>query len=327
MRTAQELRELMFSASKLVDNSQQPAKYRVRGYPENNGNGIDYANFSRDFTFASYEKVIAGGLLRCQRIFNKPYSDIEVHKMNYGRNKQWFICELISRGTKVKVDGELHYPYLCINYSYDRVNAINYEIGIYREKCVNGVLFGFRSLMKIKVTPETIFDVDPWYNPCLLHNLVKEYERQVQMLKRTHMDQRSMESLISVALGRDIRHEEDTYFVDRKGELSTQPNVQRMMRNYTNELGENAYATLNVITDIASNYREGLELSDSINNSRTAAQRKAGKWLDDLITFIERENEVLLNTSIESEHFGSKEQRETYDFNLEAYLRFIRSSN
>lgn len=327
MKTAQELKELMFTASKLIDNSQQPAKYRVRGYPENNNNFTDYANFSRDFTFASYEKVIAGGLLRCQRIFNKPYSDIEIHKLNYGRNKQWFVCELIAKNTKVKVDGELHYPYLCINYSYDRVNAINYEIGIYREKCVNGILLGFKSLMKIKVTPETLFDVDPWYNPCLLNNLVKEYERQVVMLKNTKLERSTIESLVSVAIGRNIRQEEDSYFVDVKRELGREPNVRDLIGSYTEELGNNAYAALNVITDLASNHHQGSEISDTINNTITTAQRKAGRWLEDLINFIERENGIELNTDMSSDSFGSKQHRSSYDFRLQAYLQYIKSSN
>lgn len=330
MKATQELKELMFNATKLVDNSQQPAKYRVRGYPNSNNNFTDYANFSRDFTFASYEKVIAGGLLRCQRLFNKPYTDIIVHKLNYGRSKQWFICELIAQNTKVKIDGELHYPYLCITYSYDRVNAINYEIGIYREKCSNGILLGFKSLMKIKATPETLFDVDPYFNPCMLSQLVKEYERQTVMLKNTKLNYRTIEILISSATGRNVRHDDDSYFVDEKGALNQSNHVRDLIGSYSEEIGQNAYTVLNVITDLASNPHDEMVIvnePDSINNTITAAQRKAGKWLEQFIEYIEKQNSIELITDMDNENFGSKPHRNTYDFNLEAYLHYIKSSN
>ncbi len=101
--------------------------------------------------------------------------------------------------------------------------------------------------------------------------------------------------------------------------------IQGLIDRYIDELGSNAYSALNVITDLGSNYRLGkeveLEINDS-NNNVTTKQRLAGKWLDEMIRFIEQQNKIEMIKDLDSELFGEKPTLEKYNFNLEAYLRF-----
>jgi hypothetical protein len=327
MKTPQQLKDLMFPASKYVDTTQSPVKFRVRGNPRNTNTFTDYANFTRDFYFVSYEDVIAGGLLRSHKLFNKKYEDLEIHKMSYGQNKQWFICEIIAKNTIVKIDGEDHSPFLSISYSYDHVNAINYEIGIYRWKCSNGLLLGMKTLLKIKATPETIFEVDPHYNPCLLSKIEKEYERQVMILKNTELDENAVEALLTTALGDNIWTDHKARNWKRKDGIIHGGSMEQLISDYIGELGQNTYAVLNVITDLASNYYDSEEQeTENINKSITTAQRKAGKWLERLINFIETENKCQMITNLEDENFGSRPLIEKYHFDLRKYLQFIKTS-
>jgi hypothetical protein len=326
MKTINDLKDLMFNASKLVDNTQQPPRYRVRGFPDNNSSGFDYANFKTDFTFASYENVIAGGLLRCARLFNKPYSDMEVHKLNYGRHKQWFICELIAKKNRVKIDGEWHFPFLSISYSYDRVNAIHYEIGIYREKCSNGMLFGFRTLLNLHVTPQSIFDVEVYYNPCMLFNITGEYERRVKMLKNTTLDRNTITALVNSAMGFGSKKNVGNMAINISGELVTDDLVPQIVEDYIGELGSNAYAALNAITDLSSNYdKDKSDKNDNLDAQVTAKQRKAGKWLERMIEYVERSNHVFIDLDPSSPNYGIKPVKESYDFSLSEFMEYIKS--
>jgi hypothetical protein len=326
----QELTELFFDATKVVDNTQSPTKYRVRGFPTGPSSFTDYSNYKIDFKFASYKDVIAGGLLRCKLLFKKAYNNLEIHKLNYGRDKQWFNCEIIAKDNSVKIDGEDHFPYLSVSYSYDAVTAIKYEIGIYRTKCINGLLLGFKSLLKLKATPETIFDVELFFNPCLLSTLMKEYERNVMMLKSTKMKRSEILHLVGAATGVNIINDENKIARAADSNFIDEFKIQGLIDRYIDELGSNAYSALNVITDLGSNYRLGkeveLEISDS-NNNVTTKQRLAGKWLDEMIRFIEQQNKIEMIKDIDSELFGEKPKLEKYDFDLEAYLRFKKYEN
>ena len=328
MNATSQLKELLFRAEKIVDNNQVPTKYRVRGYPDDDKQFNDYTNYNRDFDFISYQDVIAGGLLRCKRLFDKPLTDIDVHKMYVGRNKQWFTCELISKNSFVKIDGETHLPFLSVSYSYDKVNAIHYEIGIYRSKCTNGVLFGFKSLLKIKATPDNIFDVDLYYNPCMLKTLVQEYERQVKLLKNTFMDRESIRILTARATGINSDEMNSKIYIDKIGEKELVTTVSSLINMYTNELGKNAYAVLNVVTDLASHHHElNEDTTEKRGMNSTIKKRQAGKWLETLVDFIEKQNKVVPDYSIDSPNFGSKPVKERYDFSILAYLQYIKSKN
>lgn len=325
----QNLNELFFNAAKRTDTSKSPTRFNVRGNPFNLTEFIDYKEYKRDFTFASYKDVVAGGILRCKLLFNKPYRDLELHKLNYGRDKQWFVAEIIAKGYSVKIDGEDHYPFLTVSYSYDAVNVIKYDIGIYRSKCTNGVVFGYKSLLKLKVSPESLFDLEIWFNYCLLLALLNEFERNVQILKATNLSRETISQLVNIALQIDNNSHTQIESISENLELANRDlNIHAITDNYIHELGSNGYAALNIITDLATNYRLGRHKeNDTIDNTVVAKQRLAGQWLDQIIRFTEHYNKVEVIKDFENELLGTKPKIEKYNFDLDEFQKFVRSEN
>jgi len=323
--TMNDLNQLFFNATKRIDTAKSPTRFNVRGNPVNSTDFIDYKEYKRDFIFASYKDVVAGGILRCKLLFNKPYNDLELHKLNFGRDKQWFVSEIIAKGYSVKIDGEDHYPFLTVSYSYDTVNVIKYDIGVYRSKCTNGVVFGYKSLLKLKVTPENLFDLEIWFNYCLLLALLKEYERNVLILKRTSLDRETIDSLVSMAFRLDNNSHNHLDISQNKNLVDGDFSVSSITENYIHELGSNGYAALNIITDLASNYRLGKHKeNDSIDNTIVAKQRLAGQWLDQIIRFTEHFNKAEVIKDFESDQLGTKPKLEKYNFDLNEFKNFVK---
>jgi hypothetical protein len=323
-----DLNQIFFNASKRIDTTKYPTRFNVRGNPYNPNNFIDYKDYKRDFTFVTYKDVVCGGILRCKLLFNKPFNDLELHKLNFGRNKQWFVSEIIAKGYSVKIDGEDHFPFLTVSYSYDAVNSIKYDIGVYRSKCTNGVIFGYKSLLKLKVTPDNLFDLEIWFNNCLLLALLKEYERNVVLLKRIKLDRETINQLVNMALGLDNNKHNQIERLTNRDVNFLDFSISSISESYIHELGSNGYAALNTISDLATNYRlKSHKNIDSIDNTVLAKQRLAGQWLDQFIRFAEHYNKVEVIKDIESELLGSKPNMEEYKFDLREFENFVRNEN
>ncbi len=323
-----ELNQIFFNASKRVNTTKSPTRFNVRGNPNSPNNFIDYKEYKRDFTFASYKDVVSGGILRCKLLFKKPYSDLELHKLNYGRDRQWFISEIIAKGYSIEIDGEDHYPFLTISYSYDAVNVIKYDIGVYRSKCTNGVVFGYKSLIKLKVSPDNLFDLEIWFNNCLLMALLKEFERNVILLKKVKIDRETINQLVNMALHLDTYAHNQIESINNVEVNIRDFSVYSLIENYIHELGANGYAAFNIITDLATNYRLGKHKeNDSIDNTVVAKQRLAGQWLDQIIRFTEHFNKIEAVKDFESELLGEKPKLQEYKFDFQEFQNFVREEN
>lgn len=319
------LEELFFKAEKITAEDRNPVKFRVKGNPYSESEIIDYKDFSRDFTFVSYKDVIAGGILRAMMLFNlKPCKVVE-HEVMYGRRKQWFTAELVSSENDIIIEGEKHFPFLSVSYSYDVVNAVKYEIGIYRSKCSNGLIFGYKALEKTTVKPEDVFNLDFWYNPCLLYSLIQEYERSIAILKKTEVTPDTLRALVNGYINplqgnrplRPINAVEFFHFDSGRG-------IESMINSYSEELGSNLYAALNTVTELASNFTvNNILQNDVMDHTKLVRQRKAGIWLNQLISFIELSNDIKQITDFDHALFGQKPVKDRYVFDLRKFEDFI----
>jgi len=285
MTPLSEIDVLFFKAEK---NYFQPInKYLVDGYPYFDSNKISYDTYEKDFFFRTYKEVVVAAIHWTKKFFGATsIKDIYIKHMEYGRKKQWFNVQLVHTGSGVMIDGEKFNPYINIAYSYNTVTKVKFEIGFYRSACNNGVVSGFKELTKLEIKPENLFDVPFWLNPCLILFLTKRFEFQIQVLKKT-----------------SLRGEHIQSWIERN---VSKWNVSRdLVFRYTEELGENAYALLNVLTDSASNFihqnveEEVLFLDkrnhredSSSNSERATRQRKIGVFLESLVEEILKENQI-----------------------------------
>lgn len=285
MTPLSEIEVLFFKAEK---NYYQPIeKYLVDGYPYFNTNKVSFETYEKDFFFRTYKEVVVGGIHWTKHLFGaKSINDIYIKHLEFGRKKQWFNAQLVHTGSGVIIDGEKFNPYINISYSYNTVTKVKFEIGFYRYACENGLVNGFKELSKMDIKPEKLFDIPFWLNPCLITLLTKRFEFQIRVLKNT--------SLKGVQIQNWIEKNVSKWNISRN-----------MIFRYIDELGENAYSLLNILTDGASNFERDFERSEmnmddinpnreqnTSNSERASRQRRIGQFLEALVEEILKENQI-----------------------------------
>jgi hypothetical protein len=295
MLSLDRLNEIFFKAEKKYF---APIKqFTVEGFPGTRIDPIHYAAKQTDWKFRTYKEAVFAGLIWTRKLFNAPLTDLRINHFEFGKKKQWFNVQIVKTGDGILIDTERYNPFINISYSYNTVNSIKFEIGFYRFACENGVVNGYKELTKLKITPENLFDIPFWLNPCLISFLSSRYENQIKVLKRTFIN------------GEDIRE-----FINQK--FKTWKISDRLIERYIYEMNSTGFALLNILTDAASNFSEeervfmgnvnylDANLHDTTSNSeRTNRQRKVGQFLEKLIEEIERENEVNRKIDINSPEF------------------------
>lgn len=276
---------LFFKAEKVFLNP--PARYFVEGYPNSNISKEYFKEHARDFSFRTYKEVIVAGIHWTKKLFGATsINDIFIEHMEFGRKKQWFNAQLVYTGSGVMIDGENFNPYINIAYSYNTVTKVKFEIGFYRSACSNGMVSGFKELAKMEIKPENLFDVPFWINPCLIAFLTKRLEFQIRVLKNTSLKGEQIQNWIEKNVS--------------KWNIS-----RNLVFRYIEELGENAYSLLNVLTDNASNFERDEKNMDALylnkdehredtssNSERATRQRRIGVFLETLVEEIIKENQI-----------------------------------
>lgn len=286
MTPLSEIEVLFFKAEK---NYFQPInKYLVDGYPNFDINKISYDTYEKDFFFRTYKEVVVAAIHWTKKLFGATsINDIYIKHMEFGRKKQWFNAQLVHTGSGVIIDGEKFNPYINIAYSYNTVTKVKFEIGFYRSACNNGMVSGFKELSKMEIKPENLFDVPFWVNPCLIAFLTKRFEFQIRVLKNTN-----------------LRGEQIHNWIEKN--VSKWKIAPNLVLKYAEELGENAYTLINVLTDSASNFdndksknveavyiKQNEHKEDSSSNSeRAIRQRQIGAFLENLVEEIIKENQT-----------------------------------
>lgn len=285
MTPLSEIEVLFFKAEK---NYFQPInKYLVDGFPNFNSTKVSYDTYEKDFYFRTYKEVIVAGIHWTKKLFgSNSVNDIFIKHLEFGRKKQWFNAQFVHTGNGVIIDGEKFNPYINIAYSYNAVTKVKFEIGFYRSACSNGMVNGFKELSKLEIKPENLFDVPFWVNPCLISFLTNRFEFQIRVLKKTSLRGEQIEAWIS----RNVS----------KWKIS-----RSLVFRYNEELGENAYSLLNILTDSASNFdreddfsevryfdRENYRDDKSSNSERATRQRRIGLFVESLVEEILKENQI-----------------------------------
>ena len=168
-------------------------------------------------------------------------------------------------------------PYIRVTNSYNQTRALRFEIGFMRKVCSNGLVLP-ESSVRFALThntrriPERLkFHISqPGFE-----NIRGQFQQFLRPLRDCRIPRARFAPIASAAL--QIRkprtrsgRAEETWF-------QLQWNLERLCDKYVVELGETAYALLNVITDVASRPLDvGLK-----GRERSSLQRRAGVWLAD----------------------------------------------
>ncbi len=174
--------------------------------------------------------------------------------------------------------------FLRITNSYNRTRLLRVELGFCRWICMNGMIFGSKSVevsyahtkrgtSKIDKFAENIGDIRK-LEAKLVENLIE--------LKRYHVPESEMLSLICRVFEIDA-DDDDLEKQKRRDDLvAMREHTKSLTKKYFSDMGQHAYAALNVLTDYATRPVGVLSPESSIHGF----QQKAGNWMDEFIAAI-----------------------------------------
>lgn len=174
--------------------------------------------------------------------------------------------------------------FLRISNSYNRTRRLRFELGFCRWICLNGMIFGSKSIeFSYAHTRRGMDRVDRFVeNIGDIRKLETALTNKLHQLERYYVPEKEMLPLLCRAF--DIKATADVVEKQRRVDdlLALREQTKALTQAYFSEMGPHGYAVLNVLTDYASR-PEGMIAPEA---SMHSLQQKAGDWLDDFISAI-----------------------------------------
>ncbi len=183
-------------------------------------------------------------------------------------------------------------PFVRITNSYNKTYLLKYEIGFCRWICLNGVIFGQKGVtLAFNHTQITQKDLDEIIKKAIkqignIRDLWLEFEKKLKRLREISIPESLSLAMFCKAFGIVIKDEKKLKPLQKKSLGIKAKQILTASKDYFDELGNNAYAIFNVLTDFAS-FPEGTSNSDNFVHSY---QRKVGDWVNEILKEYEKED-------------------------------------
>jgi len=167
-------------------------------------------------------------------------------------------------------------PFLRITNSYNRTRSLRFDIGFCRWICRNGMIFGKQSIeFRYSHTRRDVQRTIAFQASFgTIEDLRRRFQGWIETLKQVAVESEQVPALLckalEVSLAADRWEEADA--LQRLHEFVG--HVRGLEARYSGELGRNAYAAFNVITDVASRPPAAIGPQSSIDK----LQRRASNW-------------------------------------------------
>lgn len=176
-------------------------------------------------------------------------------------------------------------PFLRISNSYNRRLVLRYEIGFCRWICLNGVISSSGNVITISVDHNSRIYLEDIASQIRsqskindINHLWEKFEKKLHVLRSTAIPQ-SM-SLPMFCKAFNLKVEKEKLSERQKAALRRKAGkIIHDAREYFGEMGNNAYAMFNVLTDYAT-FPEGLSRRSTFIHGY---QKKVSIWADELV--------------------------------------------
>lgn len=193
--------------------------------------------------------------------------------------------DLIHRRRNFNDEDDAWTAFLRITNSYNRTRRLRFELGFCRWICLNGIIFGAKSIEfsyahtrrgmdKVHRLSENIGDI---------RMLEMQLVEQIHQLKRFYVPKSIMLPLFCRVF--DIRIDTDNPGFIRTSQLcEMRRHVSALIDKYFDSMGPHGYAALNVLTDYATRPVGVISPETSMHG----LQKKATNWMQDFINDISK---------------------------------------
>jgi hypothetical protein len=238
-----------------------------------------------DYDLVTNEKALELGRL----CFKEVFTITDVRKMKsfnviMPATRSFCHMDFLHDGAEFQpFDKDSWQPYLRITNSYNRMYALNFDLGFCRKICKNGVIFGKKNIVFKFV--HTKSSPDPALKFKLrageLSKMEAEFTEALLNLKRFHVPRKVMWALACKVFEQSCP-DDASKRLQELWELK-QRAIAGLTETYFGTLGENGYAALNVLTDFASRPVGMISAEQRIDG----LQRQSGSWMGEFIAAME----------------------------------------
>lgn len=194
-------------------------------------------------------------------------------------------------------------PFLQISNSYNRTFALSYELGFVRRLCMNGVIFK-KNTVEIKAVHNKSENLTWKLNVGIgeLKKMEMEFIAYMKNLQRFYISPKHIVPLICKILNFEFELgdslQKEIFNINRAKEMQIEKDraeltelksvIHRLSETYFNEMGHNAYAAFNIVTDLISNEHKSVSKFNKFALHSTSYYYKPTEWLFDFVHKIEK---------------------------------------
>ena len=221
-----------------------------------------------------------------QKVFHTTQlSDMECLNITMPKSRSFCHIDLIHKTADFSPwERDKWTAFLRISNSYNRTRLLRFELGFCRWICLNGIIFGSKSIeFSYAHTRRGMDRVDRFAeNIGDIRKLETALTEKLHQLKRYHVPPKEMLPLLCRAF--DIRVTKEVLTKQRRVSdlLALRQQASSLTESYFSDMGPHGYAALNVLTDYASRPTGVIAPEASMHG----LQEKAGSWMDDFISAI-----------------------------------------
>ena len=174
--------------------------------------------------------------------------------------------------------------------SYNRTKALGFDIGFWRAICTNGLIFRQKHIVfRYYHTHEEMVDEERLVvDASPLRELGTAFIGQMRDLKEFTVPRKHMLALACKVFGIRVRKKDLSKPRRRRQLEHFTEEIDRLTAKYFDDLGENGYAALNVLTDFAARPRSYISQQAMID----PLQKRCGDWT---VSFLEAIKESSFN--------------------------------
>jgi hypothetical protein len=275
--------DFIIPSTKLVQTIEAPNDRAV----VNQTNGKVVGMVGKNYKLISNKEAIEKG----KQIFTQLYPHVQTDelipfKVFAPLSKSSAHIDLIHKNVDFGiVEQDRWLPFLRISNSYNRSCALSYEIGFVRALCSNGVLFNKKS-MKLKYYHINGNKIEVNSDAKQIEEVWTEFKRQCIGLQGFLISRKYMFPLVCKVLNINL---EQPHKNQLKKKIEILRNIKEVIvgltKRYFDELGDNAYAAFNVVTDLVSRQDEYKNLTGYYFNVRSFYARPTD-WMEDFSKII-----------------------------------------
>jgi len=269
-----ELRALHF-----LDEKDRPVVLDTHRAVINSNTGQHLGVVGASYRLVTNAEALKFGHQCASELFGATQSNLEVFNIHTPPRPNFCRIDLIHKGYEVNVfRQEVYLPFLRLTNSYNASRALRFDIGYCRKLCLNGLIFEsevieFRFPHSRVRIPETL---DFKLGKERMETIRQQFGARAARLLSHELHASATVPLFFKALELPLPKSPDDLNV-RGQELfgPLKANAESLIGKYSEEMGANAYALFNAVTDFAS---RPPALRD-FRRAEHSMQTQAGRWL------------------------------------------------